>query len=60
MRSLVGVAATLRALVLAENPIMETEEYRLFVLSQLPLLERLDKEPPSEEEKSDALERQKV
>lgn len=60
MRSLVGVADTLRALVLAENPIMENEENRLFVLSQLPLLERLDKEPATEEEKSDALERLKV
>ncbi|KAG5282486.1 hypothetical protein AALO_G00056550 [Alosa alosa] len=59
LRSLAGVADTLRALVLAENPIMETDEYRLFVLSQLPLLERLDKEPASEEEKADALERQK-
>ena len=60
LSSLAGVAATLRALVLVENPIMESEEYRLFVLSQLPLLERLDKEPTTEEEKADALERRRV
>ncbi|KAL2104291.1 hypothetical protein ACEWY4_001159 [Coilia grayii] len=59
LRSLLGVAATLRALVLAENPVGEVDDYRLFVLSQLPLLERLDKDPVTDEEKADALERQK-
>ncbi|XP_031650742.1 leucine-rich repeat-containing protein 23 isoform X2 [Oncorhynchus kisutch] len=57
LRSLVGVSRTLRALVLAENPLVETEDYRLCVLSRLPLLERLDKEPISPEEKSEAQEK---
>ncbi|XP_041692026.1 leucine-rich repeat-containing protein 23 isoform X2 [Coregonus clupeaformis] len=57
LRSLVGVSKTLRALVLAENPLVETGDYRLCVLSRLPLLERLDKEPISPEEKSEAQEK---
>lgn len=57
LRSLVAVAKTLRALVLAENPLSETEDYRLSVLTRLPLLERLDKELISPEEKGEAQER---
>ncbi|CAB1330360.1 unnamed protein product [Coregonus sp. 'balchen'] len=60
LRSLVGVSRTLRALVLAENPLVETGDYRLCVLSRLPLLERLDKEPISPEEKSEAQEKLRV
>ncbi|XP_063065633.1 leucine-rich repeat-containing protein 23 [Engraulis encrasicolus] len=59
LNSLTAVADTLRALVLAENPVGEVDDYRLYVLSQLPLLERLDKDPVRDEEKADALERQK-
>ncbi|XP_036447738.1 leucine-rich repeat-containing protein 23 [Colossoma macropomum] len=57
LQSLMGVMHTLRALVLAENPLSETEDYRLFVLAQLPFLERLDKESVSSEERSEAQER---
>ncbi|KAJ8017312.1 hypothetical protein DPEC_G00016570 [Dallia pectoralis] len=57
LRSLVGVSRSLRGLVLSENPLVETEDYRLCVLSRLPLLERLDKERVSPEEKEEAHER---
>uniref|UniRef100_A0A667WW00 Leucine-rich repeat-containing protein 23 n=1 Tax=Myripristis murdjan TaxID=586833 RepID=A0A667WW00_9TELE len=45
---------TLRTLVLAENPLAETENYRLLVLAHLPQLERLDKDPISSEERTEA------
>ncbi|XP_030623612.1 leucine-rich repeat-containing protein 23 [Chanos chanos] len=57
LRGLMAVAQTLRALVLAENPLAETENYRLSVLTHLPLLERLDKNPVSSEERTKAKER---
>ncbi|KAI4886396.1 hypothetical protein NFI96_015322, partial [Prochilodus magdalenae] len=57
LQSLMGIAHTLRALVLAENPLSETEDYRLFVLAHLPFLERLDKESVSSEERTEAQER---
>ncbi|XP_067097040.1 leucine-rich repeat-containing protein 23 [Osmerus mordax] len=56
LRSLSAVSKTLRALVLAENPLSEKEDYRVYVVTHLPLLERLDKEPISPEEKAEAME----
>ncbi|XP_076839667.1 leucine-rich repeat-containing protein 23 isoform X2 [Brachyhypopomus gauderio] len=56
LQSLMAIAQTLRALVLAENPLSDTEDYRLCVLTRLPLLERLDKECVSAEERSIAQE----
>uniref|UniRef100_A0A4W4ENC9 Leucine-rich repeat-containing protein 23 n=1 Tax=Electrophorus electricus TaxID=8005 RepID=A0A4W4ENC9_ELEEL len=60
LQSLMAVAQTLRTLVLVENPLSETDDYRLCVLTYLPLLERLDKEPVSPGERSEAQERMKV
>ncbi|XP_066529330.1 leucine-rich repeat-containing protein 23 [Hoplias malabaricus] len=57
LQSLIGVAPTLRVLVIAENPLSEIEDYRLFVLTHLPLLERLDKEAISSDERNEAQER---
>ncbi|XP_064159960.1 leucine-rich repeat-containing protein 23 [Anguilla rostrata] len=57
LASLDEVASTLKTLVLAENPLAEIEDYRLFVLSRLPTLERLDKEQVSAEEREEARER---
>ncbi|XP_041656236.1 leucine-rich repeat-containing protein 23 isoform X2 [Cheilinus undulatus] len=51
------VSKTLKALVLSENPLVETTDYRLSVLILLPQLERLDKELVSSEERTEALER---
>ncbi|XP_072553067.1 leucine-rich repeat-containing protein 23 [Salminus brasiliensis] len=59
LQGLVGVAHTLRAIVLADNPLSEMEDYRLFVLTHLPLLERVDKEQVSSEERTEAQERVK-
>lgn len=60
LQSLRLVSKTLRALVLSENPLVETTDYRLSVLVFLPRLERLDKEPVSPEERTEAQERIKV
>lgn len=45
----------LKRLVTAENPIAESETYRLEVLAMLPLLEVLDKEAVTAEEREEAL-----
>ncbi|XP_054464480.1 leucine-rich repeat-containing protein 23 [Anoplopoma fimbria] len=47
LQSLALVSKTLRALVLSDNPLVETTDYRLSVLILLPQLERLDKDPVS-------------
>lgn len=60
LQSLALVSKTLRALVLSENPLAETTDYRLSVLMLLPQLERLDKDPVSPEERTEAQERLKV
>ncbi|KAF4078161.1 hypothetical protein AMELA_G00196130 [Ameiurus melas] len=57
LQSLMGVARTLRVLVLADNPLSETDDYRLIVISLLPLLERLDKGHISLVEQVEAQER---
>uniref|UniRef100_UPI0037E829A7 leucine-rich repeat-containing protein 23 n=1 Tax=Semicossyphus pulcher TaxID=241346 RepID=UPI0037E829A7 len=57
IKSLGRVSKTLRALVLSDNPLVETTDYRLSVLVLLPQLERLDKDSFSPEERTEALER---
>ncbi len=44
----------LRAVVLGECPVSEGDDYRLEVLVSLPRLERLDKDPFTEDERADA------
>jgi hypothetical protein len=44
----------LKTLILIENPIDQTENYRLVVIGELPKLDRLDKDPLSPEERDDA------
>ncbi|TKS77664.1 RNA-binding protein 10 G patch domain-containing protein 9 [Collichthys lucidus] len=51
------VSKTLRALVISENPLVETTDCRLSALMLLPYLERLDKDPVSPEERAEAQER---
>lgn len=51
---------SLRALILSENPLVETTDYRMSVLILLPNLERIDKDPVTTEERSEAWERIKV
>ncbi|XP_034446402.1 leucine-rich repeat-containing protein 23-like isoform X1 [Hippoglossus hippoglossus] len=51
------VSKTLRALVLSENPLVETTDYRISVLILVPQLEQIDKEPVSPEERTEAQER---
>lgn len=60
LQSLRLVSKTLQALVISENPVVETTDYRLSVLILLPQLERLDKDPVSPEERTEAQERIKV
>nr|XP_020472226.1 leucine-rich repeat-containing protein 23 [Monopterus albus] len=50
------VSKTLRTLVLSENPLVETTDYRLSVLILAPELERIDKELVSPEERAEAWE----
>ncbi|CAF4820853.1 unnamed protein product, partial [Rotaria sp. Silwood1] len=54
-----AVLPMLRALVLLETPLSETDSYRMEVLVALDKLERLDKDQFNEDEKHDALEEQK-
>ena len=60
LQSLRLVSKSLRAFVISENPMVETTDYRLSVMILLPKLERLDKDPVSPEERTEALERIKV
>lgn len=54
LQSLVPLSSTLRALVISDNPLAETGDYRLGVLTCLVHLERLDKQPVSSEEWAEA------
>lgn len=54
------VSKTLRALVLSENPLVEKTDYRLSALTLVPQLERIDKDPVSPEESTEAQFRIKV
>ncbi|XP_048035036.1 leucine-rich repeat-containing protein 23 isoform X3 [Megalobrama amblycephala] len=58
LRNLESVGQTLKALVLLENPLAKTDDYRMYVISHLPQLERLDKDPITAEEKSAAQEKE--
>ncbi|KAL3064330.1 hypothetical protein OYC64_000586 [Pagothenia borchgrevinki] len=57
LKSLTLVSKTLRALVLTDNPLVESTDYRLSVLMLLTQLERIDKDPVSPEEMAEAKER---
>ncbi|XP_044207594.1 leucine-rich repeat-containing protein 23 [Thunnus albacares] len=57
LQSLGLVSKSLRALILSENPLVETTDYRMWVLILLPKLERIDKDPVSPEERTEAWER---
>lgn len=54
LQSLGLVSKTLRVLVLSENPLVETLDYRLSVLILLPQLERIDKDLVTLEERTEA------
>ncbi|KAM8864383.1 leucine-rich repeat-containing protein 23 isoform 2-T2 [Spinachia spinachia] len=60
LQGLALVSKTLRALVLSDNPLVDTTDYRLSVLTLLPQLERLDKDPIPPEERIEARERMMV
>lgn len=51
------MSKSLRCLVIADNPLVDTTDYRMSVLILLPQLERLDKENVSSDEKAEAEER---
>uniref|UniRef100_A0A3P8S7B7 Leucine-rich repeat-containing protein 23 n=1 Tax=Amphiprion percula TaxID=161767 RepID=A0A3P8S7B7_AMPPE len=51
LQSLSLVSTTLQALVLSENPLVESSDYRVSVLTFLPELEQLDKDPVTPEER---------
>ncbi|XP_019746172.1 leucine-rich repeat-containing protein 23 [Hippocampus comes] len=53
LRALGHVSKTLRVVVLSENPLDGTTDYRPYVLTLIPKLERLDKEPVSLEERAE-------
>ncbi|XP_073794429.1 leucine-rich repeat-containing protein 23 isoform X1 [Danio rerio] len=59
LQTLASVGQTLKALVLLDNPIAKTDDYRLYVISQLPHLERVDKDPVTPEEKFEAQKKNK-
>ncbi|XP_026223781.1 leucine-rich repeat-containing protein 23 [Anabas testudineus] len=51
---LAHVSKTLRALILSDNPLVEATDYRISVLIHVPQLERIDKDPVSPEERTEA------
>ncbi|XP_073678769.1 leucine-rich repeat-containing protein 23 [Garra rufa] len=57
LRTLASVGQTLKAVVLLDNPLAKTDDYRLYVISHLSQLERLDKDPITAAEKSEAQEK---
>ncbi|XP_067302516.1 leucine-rich repeat-containing protein 23 [Pseudorasbora parva] len=58
LRNLANVRQTLKALVLFENPLAKNDDYRMYVISHLSKLERLDKDPITAEEKSASQEKE--
>uniref|UniRef100_A0A8C5CF64 Leucine rich repeat containing 23 n=1 Tax=Gadus morhua TaxID=8049 RepID=A0A8C5CF64_GADMO len=60
LQSLVPLLGTLQAVVILDNPLAESGDYRIAVLTCLMHLERLDKELVSSEERAEAQERLKV
>ncbi|XP_059904393.1 leucine-rich repeat-containing protein 23 isoform X2 [Gadus macrocephalus] len=59
LQSLVPLLGTLHAVVILDNPLAESGDYRIAVLTCLMHLERLDKELVSSEERAEAQERLK-
>ncbi|TNM87025.1 leucine-rich repeat-containing protein 23 isoform X1 [Takifugu flavidus] len=57
LQSLRLVSQSMQTLVVSENPLGETTDYRICILVHLPRLERIDKDPVSREERADALRR---
>lgn len=57
LQSLKHVSKSLRCLVIADNPLVDTTDYRMSVLVLLPQLERLDKDNVSPDERAEAEER---
>lgn len=57
LQSVRFVSKSLRILVMSENPLQETTDYRICILALLPKLDRIDKDPVSQEERDDALKR---
>ncbi|KAG7521304.1 leucine-rich repeat-containing protein 23 [Solea senegalensis] len=53
------VSKTLRTVVLSNNPLVETTDYRVSVLIHVPQLERIDKDHVSPEERTEAQDRLK-
>lgn len=60
LKSLNLVSNSLRTLVISENPLEETIDYRISTLVLLPRLERIDKDAVSQEERADAQKRIRV
>lgn len=60
LQSLQLVSQSMQTLVISENPLGETTDYRICILVHLPRLERIDKHPVSREERADALRRIRV
>lgn len=60
LKALVSVEKSLRVLVILDNPLAKMDDYRLYVISHLSQLERLDKDPITADEKSEAQEKLKV
>ncbi|XP_029011012.1 leucine-rich repeat-containing protein 23 [Betta splendens] len=54
LQALVCVSTTLRTLVVSENPLVETTEYRVSALMLVPQLERIDKGPIFPVERTEA------
>uniref|UniRef100_A0A8C6TBI8 Leucine-rich repeat-containing protein 23 n=1 Tax=Neogobius melanostomus TaxID=47308 RepID=A0A8C6TBI8_9GOBI len=57
IQSLRFVSKSLQILVLSENPVVETSDYRINIVMLLPNLERLDKDPVTYEERVEAKEK---
>ncbi|XP_060930581.1 leucine-rich repeat-containing protein 23-like [Limanda limanda] len=54
LKGLSLVSKTLRTLVISENPLVETTDYRTGALVLAPLLEQINKEPVTPEERAEA------
>ncbi|KAI7794051.1 leucine-rich repeat-containing protein 23 [Triplophysa rosa] len=59
LQALFSVEKSLRVLVVLDNPLANTDDYRLYLISHLSQLERLDKDPITADEKSEAQEKLK-
>ncbi|KAA0707020.1 Leucine-rich repeat-containing protein 23 [Triplophysa tibetana] len=59
LQALFSVEKSLSVLVVLDNPLAKTDDYRLYLISHLSQLERLDKDPITADEKSEAQEKLK-